>query len=51
VERSCVTTDFFFNTDANDFVPDADFFPDIDNHFSYMGDNDNPNAKGSSSIS
>jgi hypothetical protein len=43
-KRSITTTDFIFITDAEDFLPDDDIFPDISNLFNKMGDN-NSNTK------
>ena len=45
-ERHHATTGFFFNTDADDYFPDEDFFPDVDVLFDNMS---TPNANGSSS--
>jgi hypothetical protein len=33
------TTGLFFTTDADDFFPDEDFFPDISSLYDNMGDN------------
>jgi hypothetical protein len=46
VERFCATTDLI--TNANEFFPDDDFFPDISSLYDDIGNN-NDNANGSSS--
>ena len=45
-ERYRATTGFFCNTDADDFFPNNDYFPDVNNIF---GDMNTDGANGSSS--
>ena len=46
-ERYRATTDFFFNTDADDYFPDDDFFPDVDDLFGNMSSSGNVNGSSS----
>ncbi len=46
-ERSHATTGFFSNTDADDYFPNDDFFPDVDDLLGNMSSS--ANASGSSS--
>jgi hypothetical protein len=51
-EHSSAITDFIFITKADNFFPNDDFFPNINNLFDNMGDNtNNANVKVNASSS